>query len=98
MANKRPTNPIQPGQTRNPNGRPKKGTTFSDIINEKIDKAAIIAKLEQLALKGDVTALKYIVDRVEGSPRQAMTLSGEKDAPPVSINIIGLDATENAES
>lgn len=94
MSNKNPTHKFKPGQCGNKNGRPKKGETFTDIINTTIDKDAIIRKLEQLALKGDMTAIKYICDRVEGSPTQAIKHGGMEDAPPVQINILPVRTTK----
>lgn len=90
MANKHPSNPIKKGETRNPNGRPKKGETFTDIIQAKVDKESIVKKLEQLAMKGDVTALKYLVDRCDGTPTQAVKVGGLDDTPPVKINVLGV--------
>lgn len=89
---------FKPGQVANPSGRPRKGESITEILRASPHKAAIVERLEQLALKGDVAAIKYFCDRLEGSPRQAMTLSGDKDAPPVQINILGVNPTENAQS
>jgi hypothetical protein len=65
----------------NRNGRPKKGETFSDaiasVLHEKAvnykgelitGKEAAARKLLELAISGDVNALKYLMDRVDGRP------------------------------
>jgi len=90
VANKHPVKSFKKGQCGNPNGRPKKGETFTDIMNATIDKDAIVKKLEQLAMKGDITALKYICDRIDGTPTQAVKVGGMNDAPPVKINVLGV--------
>ena len=76
--------PFKKGDPRiNRLGRPKKGETISDLLlnqlnikdvsngYEKIQrKEAILERLIQLALKGDLNAIKYIVDRIDGTPTQ----------------------------
>jgi hypothetical protein len=65
----------------NRKGRPKRGETFTDILNvvlreesvtykgEQITgKEAAARKLLELAMGGDVSALKYIADRIDGLP------------------------------
>jgi len=63
----------------NRSGRPKKGAALTDILNYKLDlvhksgklkREAVAEKLIELALDGDVSALKYIYDRVDGRPVQ----------------------------
>jgi len=79
----RKTNPIgQKGYTGNPNGRPKKEKSLTDILrkqaelkDQKIDddkyikrKEALCLKIWDLALDGDVNSMKYIFDRIDGKP------------------------------
>jgi hypothetical protein len=40
MSNKNPVTKWEKGQSGNPNGRPKKGTTFTDIIKEYMDEVS----------------------------------------------------------
>jgi hypothetical protein len=87
--------PFVKGKSGNPKGRRPKGNTFTDIINANVDKVAIVAKLEELGMNGDVAALKYLCDRLEGTPTQAVKVGGLEDAPPVTINIVGVE-TENS--
>jgi len=63
----------------NRQGRPKKGTALTDILNDKLDLAhktgklkreAIAERLIEVALEGDVAALKYVFDRMDGRPTQ----------------------------
>jgi hypothetical protein len=89
--NKRLANlkPFKPGQSGNPNGRPKSITlseayrkmlaTVDDTDPEKRTRAEVLA--EQMYVKakaGDVPALREIADRVEGKPRQTLALTVEK--------------------
>jgi hypothetical protein len=63
------------GQSGNPNGRPKRGHALSDLLAKSLQeqesdgrtKAEVIAeKLVEQASKGDIDALKIILDRTEG--------------------------------
>lgn len=81
---------FQPGQSGNPNGRPRKGKTLTDILEkhgQKRDvkdgdkeisrKEALAKKLWALALSGDVAAIKYIFDRIDGKPGEHVNLDGK---------------------
>ena len=65
-------------------GRPPKGQALTDILNGKLDmdhkpgktkREAVAEKLIELALKGDMAALRYIFDRCDGKPRESLELS-----------------------
>jgi len=56
----------KPGQSGNPAGRPKKGETLTDILNERLDKEAFVNKVIELAQSGDRKAIELIWERVEG--------------------------------
>ena len=70
------------GQSGNPKGRPKKEYCLTDILKEqgnvdietpeglKTRKQAISEKLWTMAQDGDITAIKYLMDRVDGKPLQ----------------------------
>jgi hypothetical protein len=67
----------------NRNGRPKKGAALTDILNYKLDlvhksgklkREAIAEKLIEAALNGDLAAVKYIFDRVDGRPKETVSL------------------------
>ena len=50
-------------------GRPPKGEALTEILRSKLDKHAVAEKLIEMAMeKGDLAALKYIYDRVDGKP------------------------------
>ena len=72
----------------NRKGRPPKEYCLTDILKEQGNmedveiadgvkiarKEAIAQKLWSLAMSGDVNALKYIYDRVDGKPRQSLDI------------------------
>ena len=68
----------------NRKGRPKKGAALTDILNDKLDlvhkagkikREAIAEKIIELAMNGDLAALKYIFDRVDGRPKETVELT-----------------------
>lgn len=78
--------PFQPGQSGNPNGRPK-SRPFKDALEKALkaagdDKSAIelvAAALVEKARSGDVPAIKELADRMDGKVAQAII--GDEDNP-----------------
>ena len=76
--------PFAKGDERiNRRGRPKKGQALTDILNYKLDqkdatgklqREAVAEKLIGLALEGDMTAIRYVMDRVDGRPKETVSL------------------------
>jgi hypothetical protein len=67
----------------NRRGRPKKGQALTDILNYKLDqktetgklqREAVAEKLIDLALEGDMTTIRYVMDRVDGRPKETVAL------------------------
>ena len=58
----------KPGQSGNPNGRPKKGQTLTDALRNHIDPDEIATILAEMVAKGDLAAVKYAYDRIDGTP------------------------------
>jgi hypothetical protein len=76
--------PFQKGDIRiNRRGRPKKGTSLTDILNYELDpktdtgklrREVIAGKLIGLAEDGDIAALRYLMDRIDGRPKETVEL------------------------
>ena len=68
------------GQSGNPKGRPKKGTSLTELMQEFLDnkpegqektyRELFIQKCLQLGMKGDIQAIKMIWNYMEGMPKQ----------------------------
>jgi len=99
-----PGRPFKKGESGNPKGRPKKGTTWKDVITrltnqaridesdekkqKKLVKELIIKKQIELAMAGDKHATKFLAEREEGMPRQSIDYT-EHD--PDEVVEIGFD-------
>lgn len=93
---------VEPGHVLNPDGRPKKGETLTDILRARLDqeiktqsggkvqiKKALVEKKLEAALKGDQKSIEWIFDRVDGKAIQPIDagLHGVEDQPPVGISL-----------
>ena len=82
------------GQSGNPAGRPPKGEALTDVLREKVDKAGIADKLIEIAMKkGDIVALKYIYDRIDGRPVETVNQT-VMEAPKVIEIVHGSDKAD----
>lgn len=70
---------IVAGSVLNPKGRPPKGEALTDILREKVDREVVADKLIALALDGDLAALKYIYDRIDGKPTEKREIDMHAD-------------------
>ncbi len=75
---------FQPGQTGNPNGAPKHKVELTKLLTSRLEQTAddgrtwaqrVTEKLISMAESGNVEALRYLMDRIEGKPTQAVSLS-----------------------
>ena len=67
--------PFVKGQSGNPGGRPKKGKTFTDILNANYSKEELVAAMWKRAVKDeDYQSQKYLMDRWEGTPTQTQKI------------------------
>jgi len=82
--------PWAKGQSGNPKGQPLKSRPMTDTLRELLEargedgrthREVILAKMISLAEAGNVDAAKYICDRLQGKPSQAVELSGDERRP-----------------
>ena len=69
--------PFRKGQSGNPGGRPKKDRALTAALERAVDKDALAQRDVGLAMAGDSTLIKYIYDRIEGTPTQRVEFSIE---------------------
>ncbi len=80
---------FQPGQSGNPNGRPKGSRNAATLALESLlDGEALTRKAVELALTGDIAALRLCLDRI---------LPPRKDRP-VSFEMPTIDTAEDAKA
>lgn len=87
---------MKPGETRNPNGRPRKGYSITETMRAMMTerpevKQALGNKILEAALKGDLAAIKLIWNYMDGMPLQTTDLT-VKDKP---IPILSKDVSRN---
>ena len=73
---------FKPGQSGNKNGRPPKEHSITATIRAMMDeqpevKKALGAKIMQMALQGDLVAIKTIWNYLDGMPKQSIEHEGE---------------------
>lgn len=95
---------FKPGNNANPKGRPKKEWTMKGLIEEALEeedekgvpyKKLIAKKLRILAVKGDMTAIKEVNNRLDGMPMQKTDLT--TDGEPLRV-IITEDKKEDEDN
>ena len=62
--------PFPVGNNANPGGRPKKDQQLTAALETIVDRRKLGAVLWKLALAGKLSAIKYIYDRIDGTPPQ----------------------------
>lgn len=71
----------KPGQSGNPKGAPKKEHSITQTIRDMMDerpeiKKALGAKILDMAMKGDITAMKTLWNYIDGMPKQDTQIDG----------------------
>ncbi len=73
-----------PGTTGNPNGAPRAKVELTRLLSERLEQTGedgrtwaerVMDKLVAMADAGNMEAVKYLTDRIEGKPAQAVTLT-----------------------
>ena len=83
----------KPGESGNPNGRPKKGEALTDKLREKVDATELSEWLIKEAKSGDIQAIKYVFDRIEGKPRETVHQTIENLPEFVEMDYVDVDNT-----
>ena len=69
------------------NGRPPKDEAVTDILRNTVNKQDLVDKLIEIANKGDLAALKYAIDRLDGKPRETVHNINENLPEVVEIDL-----------
>lgn len=70
--------PWQPGQSGNPNGRPKKGQSLTEALEGALTQAKrrkLARKVVELALEGNLQAIAFVFDRIDGKVPQRVDVT-----------------------
>ena len=97
MTKKLPRTAWKEGQSGNPNGRPPKGYSITETIKAMMDekpeiKKALGNKILEMALKGDITAMKTLWQYMDGMLKQTTDItSGGEPLKIETVNYAGKD-------
>lgn len=74
--------PFKPGQSGNPNGRPKNPWSITDAMREYLRKhpdykRKFVEKAVSMALAGDTKAMQLVWNYMNGMPNQQVDLNGD---------------------
>ena len=88
------------GTSGNPNGRPKSGFALNEYITDlanvelkdkKTMLEAVVGKVYEEALDGNMSAINFLADRVLGKPSQSIGIKVISEEPIKVFDIDGLD-------
>ena len=63
------------GQSGNPNGRPRSGTTIADLLQETMSKEDFAKEIIKRIKGGDSKLMRYVWDRLEGKMKDNVDLT-----------------------
>ena len=104
MANSNPIASWKPGQSGNPNGRPKRNNTISEEmrkilrrrVNGKTHRRLIAEKLVEMAVAGELAAIKLLMNYIDGKPVQRVETSGPEQGAIVVVRYETVEAEKSA--
>lgn len=76
----------------NRKGRPPKDQSVTDLLRDTVDKQTLVDKLIELAKGGDLQALRYAIDRLDGRPIETINQT-VRNVP----DYVGFEDTGNTE-
>ena len=88
------------GTSGNPKGRPKSGFALNEYITDlanveikdkKTMLEAVVTKVYEEALDGNMTAVNFLADRILGKPNQSIGIKDTTDEPIKVFDIDGLE-------
>ena len=79
--------PFEKGDPRiNRNGRPKKGTCYTDLLKQELTKEEFVKKVKELFQSGNESIVKHVWDRFEGRVPDKHEITGE-EGEDLNINV-----------
>jgi hypothetical protein len=84
--NRRSDGTFGPNNVANPHGRPKKTWTMTDLIEDSLNEAdetgepykkIIARKLRSIAVRGDLQAIKEVIDRMDGKAKESVDVNAQ---------------------
>lgn len=97
---------FQPGNNANPRGRPRKNETMTAALRGALAektadgwprRKAIAKKLAELAERGDMDAIRYVFDRIDGKSVERQEITGADGAAAFTLVFDRLQREQPAE-
>tara|TARA_R110002073_G_scaffold75637_1_gene184494 strand:- start:1217 stop:1543 length:327 start_codon:yes stop_codon:yes gene_type:complete len=85
MSNEKNLKPFEKGVSGNPSGRPK-WKHVTEVMKQELDEDKLISMVHmvyELAMEGNMRAVEFIADRVEGKVAQRVTVTTSDETIPI---------------
>ena len=98
--NRKPDGTFGPGNIANPNGRPRKEHSLTDAMKQKfIDKPDLLKQVTdkafEMAIAGDITALKLVWNYMDGMPQQSTDITSGHQPIPLLTGVINVPSDDS---